>query len=317
MATFGPTPVIHGNEIQQNGIGNQFLYNPQIWEVVGDGCGRQEPFDRDLQFSKNTYNPELELLIARLNFIVRYWDPSRPNPVAICVHSGNNKHIYTLAKLFPMITFDVYNEESPNNPIVLNVKINKSKFDIVDTLKYSGKNILFMYNFTPSLTYDETEESDRQNNTVLEREMKKQRDLYEVLKPVIALLRFEPIRYSLDIEESVSFSYMDGDIYFTSYSDELHYHTYLIPNSSLPIRTWKMKEYQEMVFYHQNVVRPKLNFVNPLNNKNENIDLSLNFKNGFDESSFAFSVRQYFQKFNVNVVDEQMKMVLKDLYQNI
>lgn len=295
MSNLGPTPVIHGNQIQENGLKNNFFFNPQLWTVVGDGCGRQEPFDRKLEFPKNPYNEELKLFIGRLNFLNYYWNPSKvKNPTILCINSGQGKNISLLANLFPMIKFELY-DTRPANPVLRtqrNITIFNQDFTYDVAKKYTDRTDVFMI-------YDYNDSSSSSSSS-----MTRQLEMFQYIKPVKALLKYEPQNDEL---------YLDGDIYFTSHSNDSYFDSFLVPDSTLPLRKWNFKTYNEMVFYHHNIIRPYVNFINPLTNTNTPISNELKLNRSFDDSHFVLTVKRYLEKYNVEIIPDQILMICKNI----
>jgi hypothetical protein len=96
-----------------------------------------------------------------------------------------------------------------------------------------------------------------------------------------------------------SFPYLDGDIYKQPFSPPTSTEARLVPDLNNANKNWDFRAYENMMFYHNNVIREHVKFNNPLNGINEPIAEELGLLQDFDSVVFITTIKEYLEKMNV------------------
>lgn len=300
---FGSGALTHNTVIQKYGLKQTFTYDENDWLLVADGSGKQEYFSRSGMKKTALKWGQLKLFISELQFLNKYWKPEEvANPVCVYIGAASGNHIVFLARMFPQITFELYDGRAFDSRLESepNVKIYQKLFDDLDIKKYENRNDVFLICDIRSLEYNfdkiNTEEIQRKNEEIVKKDMDLQMDWTIKIKPVKAHLKFRlPYGYEWNIEKT--YTYLDGDIYKQPFSPLTTTETRLVPDLSLPLKPWDFRAYESMMFYHNNVVREHIKFINPLTGINEDISPELGLLQDFESASFVYSVKEYLDKF--------------------
>lgn len=299
---FGPEPVFHCDEVLKGDV-NQYFFFTDGWITVGDGSGKQKYFSRKGMKKTAVKWGQLKLFTSELMFLNKFWDPNTvPNPTCVYVGAAPGIHIEFLAKMFPKITFHLYDSRDFHKPLydLENVKIFQRYFTNEDIKLYANRNDIFFVSDIRNLTYSKsqrmTEEMERENVRVSTTDMKMQMDWVQKIKPVKASLKFL-LPYSYDWMTNYDFEYLDGDIYKQAWTGQTSTETRFIPDLTMPLKKWNTQIYENIMFYHNNVVREHIKYINPLTNINEPISAELGLLQDFDSTFFVMTVKEYLLKF--------------------
>ncbi len=328
----GSTPVFHNTIIQNSGsdLNQTFNYKEDDWLLVADGSGSQKYTSRKGMVKKALKWGQMKLFITELQFLNKYWDPvAVPNPLCVYVGAATGNHIVFLAKMFPQIQFHLYDGRSfdPRLESVENVKLFVKLFTDEDVAKYTGRNDVFFISDIRSLEYNQdsiqNEETDKKNEDTTIQDMTLQMDWVVRIKPVKAHLKFRlPYNYDDKYEwsrEKKSFQYLDGDIYKQPFAPPTSTETRLVPDLKLAVRDWDFRAYENMMFYHNNVIREHVKFINPLTGINEPISEELGLLQDFDSMVFITTVKEYLEKFievrsiSIEQIMKLSKAIIKDV----
>jgi hypothetical protein len=308
----GSTPVFHNTIIQNssNSLNDTYTYNENDWLLVCDGAGQQKYTSRKGMVKKTLKWGQMKLFITELQFLNKYWNPEEvPNPICVYVGAATGNHIVFLARMFPQILFHLYDgrEFDPRLKNEPNVKTYVQLFTDKETEKYTGRNDVFFISDIRSLSYNQdtiqNEETDKLNEEITMNDMKLQMDWVLKIKPVKAHLKFRlPYNYDDKYEwsrEMKSFPYLDGDIYKQPFSPPTSTEARLVPDLNNANKNWDFRAYENMMFYHNNVIREHVKFNNPLNGINEPIAEELGLLQDFDSVVFITTIKEYLEKMNV------------------
>lgn len=320
----GPTVPFHSTEIQGKPLTDNFFFNEDKWLTVVDGSGSQEYFSLKSYKKSSIHWGQLKLFIAELMFLNKYWDPSvLPSPTLVYVGAAPGFHIHMLANMFPQINFELYDGRafSPILDGMDNVKTFVRLFTEEDVRKYSGRNDVFFVSDIRSLNYNtivsQTEATQRENERIADMDMKLQMDWVQKIRPVKAHLKFRlPYNYTWLKDEH--YTYLDGDIYKQAFPTVTTTETRLVPNLDAPLRNWNFRAYESHMFYHNNVVRDVIKFVNPLTNNIGPISPELGLLSDYDSVVFVTTVKEYLIKFGVsNPSPNQILLLCKEIIKDV
>ncbi len=324
---YGPTQPIQNIDAQYGDITQPFDYKENNWLTVGDGCGSQKYFSRAGRVKKAVKWGQLKLFTSELQFFNKYWDADKiPNPIVIYVGAAPGNHIHFLAQMFPQITFFLYDTQPFDSRLyeIDNVKLADRYFSKEIDIEYYKQfnDRIFFISDIRSLAYEKgfqgDEEYERKNEELALNDMNLQMEWVKELKPVKAHLKFRlPYEYKWTDKDYKFVRFLDGDLYKQSWSAPTSTETRLVPDLSLPERNWDFRVYESMMFYHNNVVREHIQFINPLTNINENICQELGLTQDFDSTVFVTTVREYIQKFNGNTDPESVLKLCKAIIEDV
>lgn len=315
----GSTAVFHSNEIKGNGLVNvTYNFNEDKWLTVGDGCGKQAYFSRKGMKKTAIKWGQLKLLISELQFFNKYWNPIEvPKPVCVYVGAAPGTHIKALSKLLPQVTFELYDgrEFDASLSELPNVKTHVQYFTEQTAAQYANRSDIYLISDIRSLVYNtedgDSDEIQLKNEEIVSKDMNMQLSWVQQIKPVKAHLKFRP-PYDLPCIKTDTCNYLDGDIYKQAFSPLTSTETRLVTDANMPTINWKFKIYEQMMFYHNNVVREHVRFVNPLTNINENISEELGLLQDYDSVVFTVTVKDYLEKFNIeNPTPDQVLSLCK------
>ena len=306
IPNFGPKTVFHGSEVQGGNFDQAFVFIENEWDTVGDGNGKQEYFPRKGMRKTAIKWGQLKLFTTELQFLNKYWDYKQvPNPLVVYVGAAPGVHTGFLAKMFPQITFHLYDARQFDVSLkdIPNVKTFVQFFTNETASQYSKRNDVLFISDIRTLEYnkdlEQTEEVQRKNEGIADSDMKMQMDWVKIINPVKSHLKFRlPYQYPWNKEKY--YSYLDGDVYKQPWAPQTSTETRLVVDNSSSIKQWNTSVYEQFLFYHNNVVREHVKFVNPLTNINEPISLELGLLQDYDSVVFAVTVREYLQKFSDN-----------------
>jgi hypothetical protein len=309
----GSTPVFHNTIIQNSGgdLNQTYNYTEDDWLLVADGSGSQKYTSRKGTMKKAIKWGQMKLFITELQFLNKYWNPSDvPNPICVYVGAATGNHIVFLAKMFPQIEFHLYDGRSFDSRLesVENVKLFVKLFTNDDVKKYKDRNDVFFISDIRSLEYNQdviqNEETDKKNEDATINDMNLQMSWVVQIKPVKAHLKFRlPYNYDDKYEwsrERKSFQYLDGDIYKQPFAPHTSTEARLVPDLKLAVKDWDFRAYENIMFYHNNVVREHVKFNNPLTGINESISEQMGLMQDFDSIVFITTIKEYLTKFNNN-----------------
>ena len=301
----GGGALFHNTEIQKGKITDTFPYKEVPWSMVGDGAGQQDYFQRRTLGSKVTavkYG-QLKLFISEVQFLNKYWDSEIvPVPRIVYIGASPGNHIHFLAKMFPMAKFYLYDTQPFDERLstLPNVKIYQSYFEQRDVDAYKNRSDIFLISDIRSLGYDKSqknEDVERANEKLADDDMRLQMKWVQEIKPVKALLKFK-LPYSYAWNKEKSYNYLDGDVWKQPFSAVTSTECRLVPDMNPLNRNWDFRLYEKQMFYHNNIVREKVKFINPLTNINEDISTDLGLTQDYDSSAFVFVIKEYLMKFN-------------------
>jgi hypothetical protein len=318
---FGETPSIHSKKFEKINPEQPFIFDENDWLTVGDGDGYQSYFRRKYYEKTSVKYGQLKLLTTEIQFFNKYWNPEIvASPLCVYVGSAPGIHLIPLLKMYPQITFhlydprDVFDKQLYDKEFSSRVSIFVKFFTSDDAVKYSGRNDVYFISDIRSSDYNrdnsETEESKKINEALVKEDLTRQAEWVEIIQPVKAHLKFRlPFQEPYDWVEKETL-YFDGDVYKQAWAPQTSTETRLVPDLKAVKRKWNNKMYEDMLFYHNNVVRQHANFINVLNQNNESYLEELGLTQDYDSTVFIQTLKEYVSRFTYETPIDEEKTVL-------
>lgn len=321
---FGPTVVFHE---KTKTIGTPFLFHENDWLTLGDGDGYQEWFSRQGKTKNAIKWGQLKLFTSEMQFFNKFWNPKEvPNPVCVYVGAAPGTHIPFLAQMFPWFTFHLYDPRDVFDPELKKndkIQLHTQFFSDEDAKKYAKRNDIFFLSDIRSTTYNKgnfpTEQDQKENEELVRQDMERQMRWLEIIRPYKAQIKFR-LPYTYHWQKDTTFEYFDGDIYRQVWAPQTSTETRLVPDLQAPKRKWNSKLYEQMMFYHNNIVREHAVFINPLTGVNGPIDADLGLTQDFDSVVFVSTLQDYCKKFHKGLLaseEETVKILARAIIDNV
>lgn len=219
---------------------------------------------------------QLKLLCTETSFLTRW---ASPGDVVVYVGGGNGIHLPTIARMFPMVHFDVF-DVMPPSPLVMGETSSRfsfiqRKFNMEDAVGYSniGDKVLFISDARPcaaAAVGDETAAPKTKRGTKMAAasaanvvvrgdgmaEMVDQKRWVEAMKPRQALLRFK-----LPYDSPTKVEYLSGTHYIQPFTKRSSTETRLevsVPqkrDGKYSTTPYDCRVHEEVMFHHNNVTR--------------------------------------------------------------
>lgn len=264
---------------------------------------------------------QLKLLLTEIQFLTIYWDPIKyPNPQVVYVGAAKGTHFVALAKMFPMIMFNLYDREQFSELLddLPNIKMYNKYFDEKDVAKWTDVqkedgNVYFISDIR-SLKYKSTkritEKDQIKNEEMVRLDMNMQSDWIKTIKPVKSYLKFRlPYTYDFITKEKDYELYLDGFLYINPFGGNKTTECRMVPCDDLSMRKWNFELHQNQMFYHNVVTRGKNvrfnNFINP-DEPNSEFSPELGLTNDYDSASAIYIFKSYLKKINIKPTREKI-----------
>jgi len=215
-------------------------YNKQIEMTLGD----------------NRHWGQRKLLLSEIEFLTIYYDDYGKDKEKILLYIGSAEgyHINYLIKMFPELTYHLYDKRKTYVKESDKVKVFREYFTDEIAKKYIGKNVfivcdirnLEIRDIRKGMTTGEKSMIDMDN--LISGDMIMQKIWCDIIQPKRALLKF---RLSYEIKTS---QYYDGRIFIQPWAKNTSTETRLVPD----LKTWKTydnSEYEQRMFYFNTVTR--------------------------------------------------------------
>lgn len=328
---FGETPAIHSKKYPKINPEEAIIFDENDWLTVGDGDGYQNYFRRKYYEKTSVKYGQLKLLTTEIQFFNKYWNPETvAQPLCVYVGSAPGIHLIPLLKMYPQITFhlydprDVFDKQLYEKEFSSRVQLFVQFFTSADAMKYANRNDVFFVSDIRSSDYNrdnsETEEAKKANEALVKEDLTRQAEWVEIIQPVKAHLKFRlPFQEPYDWVEKETL-YFDGDVYKQAWAPQTSTETRLVPDLKAVKRKWNNKMYEDMLFYHNNVIRQHVNFINVLSQNNESYLEELGLTQDYDSTVFIQTLKEYVARFTYeNPIDEEKtvlnlaRSILEDL----
>ena len=301
-------------------LGNLKTFDRQLHYVIGDHT-EEKPYRRGANIG-NTHWGQLKLFTSELLFLTHYYDHNETSDL-IYIGAASGEHLRILSKLFPLLTFHLFDSGDFSSDLynISNIKINKRYFDQTDIDVWKNRKCLLVSDIR-TLTYDSSKtniEDMKNNEDTVWGDMTLQRKWVEEIKPLYSLLKFRlPYAESFELEKGKTRDYLDGIVYTQSFCKSSSSETRLcVFGKQITGREWDILSYERKLFHHNSVTRCKHLFENPLDKEKRFIYPDLGLYNDFDSVHFTNVVIDYMKKINMDITKDKVKKLLKYILENI
>lgn len=207
---------------------------------------KRKPYEqREDQFVKTLHWGQLKLFLTELEFLTKVKKEADGKEVwFVYAGSAPGDHIPYLHSLFPEMHFELYD---PNEFVFDDtdmIKTHVQFFTDEDAKQWSNQENKYVAFCSDIRTEPATNEN-------VERNMKMQREWWEIMQPDLAMFKFR-----LPWDDSKT-TYMKGDIYIQAYPGHNSTETRLIVKKDAPIIEYDNRSYEEACFYHNTITRIK------------------------------------------------------------
>lgn len=291
---------------------NEYIpYDKKSYFTFGNGDGRTE-----YKEVKNLHIGQLKLFLSEMQAIVYHIDISKINNI-LYIGAAHGFHINLLSKLFPLMKFHLYDySKNWDKRLFLNknIKIYNKYFGENELNEWKNfKENIFLISDIRSLNVEYND-----NRYLLEqKDMDLQKRWVEELKPCISLLKFK-LPYISDVKTNTK-NYLDGELYRQIYQKQSSTETRLLVKA-ITYRDWDLKIYEEMNAYHNQIIRKKYKFINPIDGTKKEIYPDKGLYNDYESTTFTIIVIDYLKKINKLVNEKNIKLlidkILKECYYN-
>lgn len=269
----------------------------------------------------NVHWGQLKLFSSEFFVILKHL-PETINTV-LYVGGANGSHIYVLAKMFPELTFHLYDSQPFDKRLykLPNIKIYKKYYDERDMIKWKQKDIpIFFISDIRNLTYDPGAKDDQirvKNEQNVWEDMKLQEKWIKELQPEISLVKFRlPFAYDFILKEGRTREYLGGQVCFQIYNKPTSSETRLLVKE-IKDTEWDLLSYEKKMYYHNCITRNKKKFKNPIDNSNREIYPEKGLYNDYDSVYLTILVMEYIKRNEDRVSEKKVKEKLSFILNNI
>lgn len=247
--------------------------------------------------STNVHWGQFKLLFNELAFFNYFYDMTIENPIVVYIGAAPGIHIRPIVQLFPNIIkwylYDPRDFELKLTGIEDKVEIHQEFFTDDTANQFSKYNNVFF--ISDIRTADHTKLSAEDNELAIIKDNENQMKWVQIIKPIKAHLKFRlpyPTAYPSQYIE-----YYDGVIMFQPWAPVSSTETRLILDALAKKITYDIKEYEQILFYHNTIVREKNKY--KLNGfMFENINKDSDLLNDFDSMISLQILADYMNKLN-------------------
>ena len=266
-------------------------FNNELYFISPDEPQLKEKFDILDDICKGMVWGQLKLLINPILFFLMFWDQEEyPNPTVIYAGAAPGKNVGILNKLFPEITFHLYD---PRN--VFTVKKNEKIFIHVEYFtdqiarKWAGKGVFFWSDIRREIAGESFEEKVHSELMVIgDQEM--QLKWHKIIKPRRSMLKFRMPNnhYLTDLK---NYDYLYGYVMDQPAKPAKSRETRLIPVGDESV-VWDITKYMERLDYRNSLVRSETKFYNIFDGSEDDNDEG-KYDNSFDTTFFLSVLKDY------------------------
>ena len=350
LALFGIGP----NEQFSDKTSQSYIkFDNNIHLTFGDGDKQIEykPRTKEEKSNANTVKyGQGKLFFSELQFFNLYYDPKiHKRPICLYIGAALGTHIATLAKMYPMFEYHLYDPQEFNMEVLKehigdeidiengkNIKIYQKLFEDKDMKKWKkqqeeGSNIFFVVDIR-NLNYERIENVDknqdkfRKNEKLVMDDMLLQQKWYQTIKPTKALLKMRlPYYEKFLTSNEIEYEYLDGIVYRQQFSSQTSSETRFVPfdpnsDGTYKMRKWNIIVYQDVNSAHNKIMREKTKFINPFSINDKNIEMDdliaqkIGLYNDYDSTAVTIIIIDYLMKFGVNPTYDQFYQLAKNIF---
>ena len=256
-----------------------------------------------------TKNGQLKLLITEILFLVECMEDYESGKLKVVyVGAAPGNHITTLCKIFPKLTFILYDNGRWNNSLKSlaklknsNVKLISSYFTEADCDLYAKEsdNIIFISDIR-NLEYDVRKDPELAEDTTWN-DMLLQQTWVKRINPRIASLKFR-LPYDTEYNKTKfggeTVKYLSGKVMIQPWTSQTSSECRLIVKKNARLKTWNYFDFSGILYARNTEVRPKI-FINPVTNDASIIPTkTMSFiRNDFDTVLTLYIAKKFLEKF--------------------
>ena len=293
------------------------FFNKNNLFTLGNGDG-QSDYDKDAT-KNNLHIGQLKLLLSELQAIIYYMDTTLVKNI-VYAGAARGFHIYVLAKLFPGITYHLYDiSEGWDKRLyeLENVIINNHYFEDKDIKEWQERNeeIFFVSdisNLGAELEEDKKADMDK-FDALVSADMILQQEWVEQLKPALSLLKFRLA--CPDIVKEKTQRYLDGTVLRQIFARHSSTETRLLVKG-LAYRDWDLTTYDRMNAYFNRYIREKGLYFNPIDGSKRPSYKKRGLYNDFGSTSLTIIAMDYLKKINAIVNETNIFKILDFILDN-
>lgn len=262
---------------------------------------------REHHEKKSVHWGQRKLLLSEVQFLTLFHNPNEViNPVIVYAGAGPGIHIKFLVEMFPNFIYHLYDPVpfSKNLDNVKNIFTYQRKFTDEDAYKWS--NLDNIYFISDIRTADFTKMNETQVEEFVSSDMTDQLRWYNIIKPISALLKFRLPWPGLWPTEG--YEYPAGYLFKQVWSPQSSTEGRLVPFNGETI-SWDIKAYEEMMFYHNVIVREQFKYVNEAKDEPQLID-------DYDSTAEVFILKEYLNKYGI-VSSENIITLSQNITKNL
>jgi cap2 methyltransferase len=266
--------------------------------LITDVSPSTEYRERNKNEKTSVHWGQRKLLISEIQFFTLFVNEKViPNPIIVYAGAAPAIHTDFLSQLFPNFVFHLYDPAVFSNVIYNNPKIfiYNQFFTDMDAQKWANRNDVYFISDIRTADYRKLNTIELEEN--ISNDMQLQLNWYNIIKPISALLKFRlpwPDRWSTD-----TYKYLPGYIFKQVWAPQSSTEGRLVPTSNDFIE-YKIKQYEESMFYFNSVVREQFKYLDPLNDE---ITIGLDppeLINDYDSTAEEIILRDYLIKYSLN-----------------
>jgi hypothetical protein len=190
------------------------------------------------------HHGQRKLLISEIEFMTLH---SNPGDIVVYVGAADGEHINDLVKMFPDITYYLYdmrNEWNIKESDNVHIYTLRNGFDVDQVKNLDLTNMLFISDIRTNETDDEA----------VVRDMNMQMNWVLQINPKASLLKFRfPWHYHQD-----KINYLDGDLYYQAFAKHTSAETRLMSTRPYSTKEYDWDKYNDVLYNFNMNIRPCL-----------------------------------------------------------
>jgi hypothetical protein len=324
---------------------NYVRFDRDVHLTVGSG-DKEKVYARRTNAEKQSSTTfkygQLKLFLSELSFLNIYFDPDlHKNSKVVYVGAALGTHIATLAKMYPMIEFHLYDPqpfhdevlEPVDNIFMYNTMFEDSDVEEWAERKENGENIFLVVDIR-NIKYDSNVSKRNRkawfaNEKLVIDNMNLQQTWHEKIKPNKSLLKMR-LPYSEDFmnQKQNMFEYMDGIIYLQQFAGPTSSETRFVPSDATDDGDYKkitydIRIYEKMLSSHNLEMRLFGKFINPFSieykdiGQQDNIAEKIGLTNDYDSTAATIIIMDYMTKFGVYVSYDGFYELARNIFDQI
>lgn len=303
---------------------------------TGDGMMKYQKRTEEEKRKAPIYFGQAKLGFMLLQFINTFYDPvEHEDAIILYIGAAPGINIAVVAKMYPMITFELYDSSVFSDLVneCKNINVHNKLFEEGDVeiwkkKREEGKNIFLVSdirNTDYKIYFTPTREEQTRNDNLVTVDMRLQENWVINIDPIYASLKFRlPWYEDWSPQGSEIFNYLDGlvmpQVFESPTSSETRLVTFKSSDGVYKKRNWSTILYQDTCSYHNKITRTSVKFENILHSIDTKIELNspiaieLGLNNDFDSTISSVIILDYLEKFNINPTYKSFYVIAKTLF---